>query len=427
MQSHAARLALTLTALLCMAPLAHAQDPADDAMMSEETPALAPAPLVADKPEAEAPQTTGAVPAKPAASDSSPKVKLTISSWGGAYEQSQRKAYFDPFAKQSDHEVDVVTHGGDEAEITAKLTADPSPWDVVDLGAETVANACDEGLLEPIDAATLTEDADGGPAQADFFAHGLQKCGVASVAWAATIVHNRRAFDKQAPQSLADVFDAGRFAGKRALPKSPKYTLELALLADGVAPSEVYRTLETEDGIARAFASLDRIKESIVWWQSAQEPLKLLADGDAAIALAFNGRIFSAIVRDHEPLEIIWDGQIYDLDLWAIPKHAQHKDAARQFIAFATEPKRLAAQTKWFPYGPMRKSALTLVSKHAEADVNMADFLPTASGNFDNALRFDGAWWKKNLAQLQQRFDAWLTKPKQLPEAADEDGDSSEE
>lgn len=398
MRSKGAKFALVLAVALSPAFAARAQQASPQAEPQPDTPARA---QPATEPDASAPASS---------------VTLTIATWGGAYGQSQRKAYFDPFTKQSGHQVKVVTHGRDSADVTAKLSETPAPWDVVDLALTAVSDACKDDLLEPLDTEGLAAAPDGSPAQDDFLPEGLQKCGVASVAWSAAIVYNRSAFAKNPPKSLKDVFDPEHFEGKRALPKGPQYTLELALLADGVAPADVYSTLESEEGLTRAFAALDRIKDQIVWWESAQEPFKLLANGGAAIALGFNGRIFSAIVRDHQPLEIVWDGQIYDLDLWAIPKSAENKDAAKAFVKFATAPERLAAQTRWFPYGPMRKSALALVGKHAEADVNMADFLPTTTDNMKHALRFDGTWWQSHEKELGERFEAWLTKSKEPPE-----------
>ena len=51
------------------------------------------------------------------------------------------------------------------------------------------------------------------------------------------------------PTTLADFFDTEKFPGKRGLRKSPKANLEMALIADGVAPDEVYATLETDEGV----------------------------------------------------------------------------------------------------------------------------------------------------------------------------------
>jgi putative spermidine/putrescine transport system substrate-binding protein len=78
-----------------------------------------------------------------------------------------------------------------------------------------------------------------------------------------------------------------------------------------------------------------------------------------------------------------------------------------RFIAFATDPGRLAVQAQLIAYGPMRKSALALVGKHPVVGVEMLAFLPTAPDNFKKALKFDEGWWDTNGAALQSRFEAW--------------------
>jgi putative spermidine/putrescine transport system substrate-binding protein len=117
--------------------------------------------------------------------------------------------------------------------------------------------------------------------------------------------------------------------------------------------------------------------------------------------------VFRAAVGDRKRLGVIWDGQIYDLDLWAIPKNAKNKDGAMRFISFATDPARLAAQAQLIAYGPMRKSALDLVGKHPVIDVEMREFLPTSPDNFKKALKIDDAWWKTHGAGLAKRFEEW--------------------
>ena len=44
--------------------------------------------------------------------------------------------------------------------------------------------------------------------------------------------------------------------------------LEMALMGDGVPASGVYDVMKTDEGIDRAFAKLDTIKDSVVWWGS---------------------------------------------------------------------------------------------------------------------------------------------------------------
>lgn len=59
------------------------------------------------------------------------------------------------------------------------------------------------------------------------------------------------------------------YPGKRGLRKGAKYTLEIALLADGVKTEDVYKVLNTPEGVTRAFAKLDQIKPNIQWWRQA--------------------------------------------------------------------------------------------------------------------------------------------------------------
>ena len=139
---------------------------------------------------------------------------------------------------------------------------------------------------------------------------------------------------------IADLLDLKRFPGKRALPDGPRYTLELALLADGVEPENVYHELGTTEGADRAFAALDKIKPEILWWDKAKEPISWLIESKAAMAAGYSGRIFRAAIAARQRLDVLWEGQIYDLDLWAIPKAAKNKDEAKRFIAFATAPAR---------------------------------------------------------------------------------------
>jgi putative spermidine/putrescine transport system substrate-binding protein len=329
---------------------------------------------------------------------------LTIATWGGAYGQSQQAAYFQPFTDSTGTKITTVTYDGSFDAIKSKLDESPAP-DVVDLSSGSLDRLCRDGLLEAVDPATLGTSQ--GSAADDFLAGGLPSCGVASMAWAMALVIDRQAFPKSQPAKIADLLNLKAYPGKRALPNGPRYTLELALLADGVAPDQVYAELGTPAGANRAFAALDKIKPEIVWWNKATEPLALLASKKAAIAAGYSGRIFRALAGNRESMDLIWDGQIYDLDVWAVPKSAANKDSAKHFIAFATAPERLAAQARLIAYGPMRKSAIPLVGKQPEIGVEMMRFLPTAPENFKNALKFDEAWWNEHGADLAARFGTW--------------------
>lgn len=341
---------------------------------------------------------------------------LVVGSWSGAYADSQKVAFFDPFTKDGGLKVEQAVHDGEIATISEKIGG----WDVADLDRRALDRLCEDGTLRKLDSADLSDGPRGVKAADDFVGGGIEPCGIANIVWSSVVAFNEAAFEKNAPRRLADLLDTKRFPGKRALPEGPEYTLEIALLADGVKPADIYRMLESDDGVKRALAVLDRIRNDIVWWKSAREPLRMLANDDVAMALAFNGRVFTASVVEKQTLGRIWGGAIWDFDYWAIPKEASNPDQALRFVKFATEPERMAEQSRWFPYAPARKSAADMVGKHAEVDVDMRDFAPTAGERLDNGLRFDALWWAKNRERLAAKLEAWRKPPEPTPVAREE-------
>ena len=268
---------------------------------------------------------------------------------------------------------------------------------------------CAKGFLEPVDAAKLAKGADGSSASDDFFPGAITRCGVASVAWSTVIVSDKATF-KAAPGRASDFFDLRKFPGKRGLPRSPRYVLELALLADGVAPADVYATLATPEGLIRAAKKLSllRKKNLITWWSTPKESLRIVKDQTVVMSLSYSGRAFQEVATDAQRLNVLFDGAIYDVDVWAVSAKSKYKRQAAEFVAFATKSDRLAEQVRWFPYGPMRKSAVALVGNHQTLDLDLQPFLPTAPANFSGALKFDAAWWGQHEAEIGEKFNRFV-------------------
>jgi putative spermidine/putrescine transport system substrate-binding protein len=357
------------------------------------------------------PSADGTTPA-PAAGAASLKGKsLVVVSWGGAYTTSQIEAYHKPFEAQTGAKINSVDYNGGIAEIKAQVEAKNVTWDVVDMELADAQRACDEGLLEKIDAGALPAAPDGTPALQDFIPNGITQCAVTTIVFSHIVAYDTSKFKTQ-PTKLADFFDVKNFPGKRGLRKtSPKINLELALRADGVPGDQVYQTLSTKEGVDRAFKKLDTIKNDVIWWEPGSQPPQLLADGQVTMTTAYNGRIFDAQVKEGKPFAIIWDGQLQELDVLGIVKGTKNLDAAVQFVAFATDTQRLADQAKWIAYGPARKSSLPLVGTyHDKPDVDMKVHMPNAAENSANAIQIDFLWWADHQEELNQRWAAWLAK-----------------
>lgn len=333
---------------------------------------------------------------------------LTVVSWGGAYTASQIEAFHKPFEAETGIRIQSVDYDGNVAPIKAQTLSGNVTWDVVDVELPDAVRLCDEGALEPIDPAILAPAPDGTPAAEDFIPGTLTECGVGNVVWATVIAYNRNTLDGRTPKSLADFFDLETFPGKRGLRKTPRGTLEMALMADGVPAGEVYALLETPQGVDRAFAKLDSLRDAVVWWEAGAQPPQLLADGEVSMTTAYNGRIFNAQVAEGQPFEIVWDGQVWDIDLWVVPAGTPRKEAALRFIRFATRPDRMADQLSRIAYGPTRRSAQALIGTHPRYGVDMKAHAPTNPAHQRNALQSNALFWADFGVELEQRFNAWL-------------------
>ena len=255
---------------------------------------------------------------------------------------------------------------------------------------------CDDGIFEPIDYAKLNLDKD------DYLPDALLDCGVGSVSWSEVFGYDVEQIKGEGPKDWRDFWDTKKFPGKRGMKKSPLANLEFALMADGVAPADVYSILRTPEGKDRAFKKLDEIKPHVVWWERNTQATQLLADKEVVMTAGSSGRFATAITDEKRNFKIVWDGQIMDYEYWSIPKDHPQTDLAYSFIAFASRPERIADQTNYIPYGPLRKSAAPLVKPE------VAEYLPTSPANMKAALKTDTQFWADNSADLNQRFQAWV-------------------
>ena len=356
-----------------------------------------------------------AIPAVLLTSAAFAETELVVVSWGGAYTASQQKAYHEPYMANNP-DVKIVNEdsgSGAIAKLRAMNESGNVTWDLVDMVAATAITACDEGIAIEIDHdKVLAAAPDGTPATKDFGDLIVAPCFIPTIVYSTTFGYRTDVAEwgGKVPQTIADVFDLKKFPGKRALQKLPETNLEWALIADGVPGDKVYEVLETEAGIKRAFAKLDTIKDQVIWWEAGAQTPQLLADGEVVIGSTFNGRLFEVIEKDKQPIAMLWDWQIFDLDGWVVPKGGKNEAAVLKYLKFGTDTQRLADQAKYISYGPARKSSAPLVGKHAELGIDMAPHMPTAPANSKRVVLNNFAFWADNKDDLLERFNAWLAR-----------------
>ncbi len=310
-----------------------------------------------------------------------------------------RDSVIRPFADLAAIAIDIQPWEGGTAALRTRLEAQPG-WDVLSLtGAELLAG-CDAGLLEKLDWTAL-----GGRDR--LLPGGASECGLGLALRALVLAWDRDKLPAGATPGWAEFGDVVKLPGRRGLRKQPRGTLEVALMADGVPPAEVYRQLRTDAGIDRAFRKLEQLRPYIVWWQDEVEAARLLASGEVLMTTAPSTGIAEAIRQDGRAFTLQWTGAVTSVVAMAIVRPNSNQAGPNQanairLLAQATDPRTQAALATAAALGPLARGALDTIPPEAQA------LLPTSPAALGATLPADEAFWRDNLARLAQRFDAWL-------------------
>jgi putative spermidine/putrescine transport system substrate-binding protein len=321
---------------------------------------------------------------------------LTVVSWGGAYQDAQREVFFRPWMQARSQRMLEETWDGGIGVLRARIQSGANTWDVVQVESEELLIGCEEGLFERMDWAAI-----GG--RDHYIPQAVNECGVGAIYYSFVLAWDRARL-RDGPQSWTDFFDTQRFPGRRGLRRGPKTTLEIALLADGVAPDQVYRLLATDAGVDRAFRKLDSIRRDLAWWERGSQPPQWLASGEVAMTNAYNGRISAANASDNRDFGIAWAQNLYTLDSWVIMRGSPNRQRALDFLRFAGQAEVQAGLPPRIPYGVTARGVNERLPREVLAN------LPTAPQNSGAALQIDDKFWLDNLDRLTTRFNTWVSR-----------------
>uniref|UniRef100_UPI002FE39F6A ABC transporter substrate-binding protein n=1 Tax=Sinorhizobium chiapasense TaxID=501572 RepID=UPI002FE39F6A len=321
---------------------------------------------------------------------------LTVVSWGGAYQDAQRKVFFEPFKKATGTDLaDESWDGGIGVLRSRASSADPG-WDVIQVETSDILLGCEEGLFETIDWSKL-----GGK---DVYIPGAaEECGVGAILYNEGIAYDRDKL-KTAPTGWVDFFDVAKFPGKRALRLSPNVALPGALLADGVKPEDVYKVLSTKEGVDRAFAKLDTIKSDLIFWKAGAQPAQLLASGEVVMTTVYNGRIDAANRNDKRNFAFVWNGSMQTFDYWVMLKGSPRKDKGYQFLNYINQPENQAKLPDAIAYGVVRREASASIKPERLVDI------PSNPRNLEVSIPPNSDFWLENNDRLTERLQAWSAK-----------------
>jgi len=308
---------------------------------------------------------------------------LTIVSWGGAYQDAQSKAIFEPVAKEMGIAIKQETYGG-ISDVRLQVQAGAVTWDIIDTGSGGGARGYVEGLLEPLDYDMI---------DVSNFVPGtwLPGC-VGTITFSTVFAYNTETYSgDNVPKTWADFWDVEKFPGTRSYRSKYSGALEPALMADGVPPEKVYEVLDSEEGIMRAINKIRELKPHIaIWWASGAQHAQLMKDSEVDMTTGWNGR-FDVAIADGAKAAYNYDGGLLDYDCFGIVKGAPNKDLAMKFLAEASKASYQAAMPQYITYGPTNRDAYDL----GVIDAAVAPMLPSHPDNAAKQLVINNDWYAK--------------------------------
>lgn len=304
---------------------------------------------------------------------------VTFAAWGGATQAAEVEELLrgsDGLGIQIQNEL-----SGGWTGINTYLQSGAKGWDLISVGISRCEASAQKGYLYPIDYKVVdASKVQDGLAQPDYV-------GVFTFSYG--IAFQGSTYGKDGPQSWADFWDVEKFPGRRTLPAHGLYTLEAALMADGVPMDQVYALLKTKEGLERAFAKVNEIRPNIdVWWQSTGQLTELVRSGEVDLALFPNGRA-ALLVKDGVDIGFTWNQAITDTECFMIPKNAPNPEGAMKLIALAQDAENQARFAGRVGYGPVNPKSFDAGILTPEQSA----WLPTAPENFPKQLMADPTWY----------------------------------
>lgn len=309
---------------------------------------------------------------------------ITFVSWGGTTQDAQEEYWGKTFTEETG--VKVISDQTDYGKLKAMVESGNVIWDVVDVEGDFAYQAAKDGLLEPLDFSII----DKSDLDLDF----VFDYGVGSFAYSFVNAFNT---DKVSGElnGWESLFDIDAFPGKRTAYKWPTAgVIEMALLADGVEPDDLYPL-----DLDRAFAKLDEVKASMQWWDTGAQSQQLLASGEVSMGHVWNGRMYS-IAMDGAKVDIDWHQNIKAGDMLVVPKGTKNKKAAMQFIANAVSAQPQADFANETAYTPINTKSVDLV------DEELVDYL--SSSHTETQVVLDMEYWSTAIDEVLPRWNAWL-------------------
>jgi putative spermidine/putrescine transport system substrate-binding protein len=314
--------------------------------------------------------------------------EIVFADFGGTTRAARKAAFFDSFTKETGITVtpslEIYAQGAQEEAGKA------GPYDSVPAGVYNFYN----------------DQSGGGAIQklpADITRNDEVEAAARDYAWGGFVIAYATAwltgtFSGGGPTTWAEFWDVQKFPGKRAWSNYGDYSLEAALLADGVDPAKLYPL-----DFARAFAKLDQLRPHMVFYSEYPQVQQLLTSKTASVGYAPHG-LFNGLTLRGVPTTINFNQAFQSMNVFLTPAKAAHADATFGLAEWMTDPHRQADFAKRTGYGPGNQAAFQYM------DAATLKLLPNSPDNAKLTLPADNQSLAKVYDDYSARWTKWLTK-----------------
>jgi putative spermidine/putrescine transport system substrate-binding protein len=159
--------------------------------------------------------------------------------------------------------------------------------------------------------------------------------GVTGYVYSSVLTWNNERFGDDPPKDWADFWNIERYPGKRVVLKYMVGVLQAALMADGVAPEDIYPM-----DLERALAKVAEIKDHLILWDSGASSQQVFLSGEVVMGRIWHTRANMLQEETGGQIKFTFNLGVVQPSVWVVPKGNPAGAKAQEFMASMQDPER---------------------------------------------------------------------------------------
>jgi putative spermidine/putrescine transport system substrate-binding protein len=327
----------------------------------------------------------GIAPALGATAAEAAAKELVLVNFGGDAVAAWGKAWGEPFTQDTGIKVTVIGGEPVPGALKAMVESGKITWDLTDGDMYYLPILSKQGIIQKYDYSKV----DKAKVRPEF----VSEFGCANYLYSYVCGYDTAKTGGKTPNGFKDFLNFKDFPGKRSLYKWLAGSLEAVLLADGVAPAQLYPL-----DVKRAFGLIRAHKDQFVLWGGGAASQQLFRDGEIAMGIIWCTR---ATVLDRETkgrLTWTWDQGIVAPGVPPVLVRNPGGPVVWDFVASMQKPERQIELLRLLGNGPANPAAGAMLTP----DLQKIDC--GYESNYRRQIPISSDWYAQNYDKVQDDF-----------------------